>query len=109
MARLTHRSHPEFIPFLGPLDDAVVAALVLRHVLRTTDRSVLAEHWRGDPSTLDAITRSRNERIERPLTDLVEQPLPIGPVAGNRLGPEVDQPLMKVTGNGGGYSGEGAR
>ena len=32
---------PEFIPFLGPLDDAVVAALVLRHVLRTTDRSVL--------------------------------------------------------------------
>src|SRR4249919_621670 len=32
---------PEFIPFLGPLDDAVIAALVLRHVLRTTDRSVL--------------------------------------------------------------------
>ena len=48
---------PEFIPVLGPLDDAVVAALVLRHVLRTTDRSVLAEHWRGDPATLDSITR----------------------------------------------------
>jgi uncharacterized membrane protein YkvA (DUF1232 family) len=48
---------PEFIPVLGPLDDAVVAALVLRHVLRTTDRVVLAEHWRGDPATLDAITR----------------------------------------------------
>lgn len=51
---------PEFIPVLGPLDDAVVAALVLRHVLRTTDRSVLAEHWRGDPATLDVITRSRS-------------------------------------------------
>ena len=48
---------PEFIPVLGPLDDAVVAALVLRHVLRRTDRAVLAEHWRGDPATLDAITR----------------------------------------------------
>jgi uncharacterized membrane protein YkvA (DUF1232 family) len=47
---------PEFIPVLGPLDDAVVAALVLRHVLRTTDRAVLREHWRGDPATLDAIT-----------------------------------------------------
>ena len=35
---------PEFIPVLGPLDDAVVAALVLRHVLRRTDRAVLAEH-----------------------------------------------------------------
>jgi uncharacterized membrane protein YkvA (DUF1232 family) len=55
---------PEFIPFLGPLDDAVVAALVLRHVLRTTDRSVLAEHWRGATSTLDAITRT-NVRRER--------------------------------------------
>ena len=56
---------PEFIPFLGPLDDAVVAALVLRHVLRTTDRSVLTVHWRGDPATLDAITRSRSDRSER--------------------------------------------
>ena len=56
---------PEFIPFLGPLDDAVVAALVLRHVLRTTDRSVLTVHWRGDPATLDVITRSRSDRSER--------------------------------------------
>ena len=61
---------PEFIPFLGPLDDAVVAALVLRHVLRTTDRSVLTVHWRGDPATLDVITRSRSDRSERTPDDL---------------------------------------
>lgn len=61
---------PEFIPFLGPLDDAVVAALVLRHVLRTTDRSVLTLHWRGDPATLDVITQSRSDRSERTPTDL---------------------------------------
>jgi uncharacterized membrane protein YkvA (DUF1232 family) len=48
---------PEFIPVVGPLDDAIVAALVLRHVLRRTDRQVLADHWRGEPSTLDAIIR----------------------------------------------------
>ncbi|HEX9123514.1 MAG TPA: DUF1232 domain-containing protein [Actinomycetota bacterium] len=48
---------PEFIPVAGPLDDAIVAALVLRHVLRRTDRSVLADHWRGDAATLDAIIR----------------------------------------------------
>ena len=35
---------PEFIPVLGPADDVIVAALVLRHVLKRTDRSVLAEH-----------------------------------------------------------------
>jgi uncharacterized membrane protein YkvA (DUF1232 family) len=48
---------PEFIPVAGPLDDAIVAALVLRHVLRHTDRQVLAEHWRGDPAILNRILR----------------------------------------------------
>ena len=49
---------PEFIPVIGPLDDALVAALVLRHVLRRTDRTVLLDHWRGDPSTLDLLAGS---------------------------------------------------
>jgi uncharacterized membrane protein YkvA (DUF1232 family) len=53
---------PEFIPIAGPLDDVIVAALVLRHVLRRTDRSVLFEHWRGDPATLEAIVRGRQAR-----------------------------------------------
>jgi uncharacterized membrane protein YkvA (DUF1232 family) len=48
---------PEFVPVAGPLDDAIVAALVLRHVLRRTDRSVLADHWRGEPATFDALVR----------------------------------------------------
>lgn len=51
---------PEFIPVVGPLDDAIVAALMLRHVVRRTDRSVLSEHWRGDPATLDAIIPPRS-------------------------------------------------
>ena len=49
---------PEFIPVLGPADDLIVAALVLRHVLKRTDRSLLAEHWRGDPAILDRIAGS---------------------------------------------------
>ena len=48
---------PEFVPVLGPLDDAVVAALVLRHVLRTAGPEVIGEHWRGDASTLQRILR----------------------------------------------------
>jgi uncharacterized membrane protein YkvA (DUF1232 family) len=48
---------PEFVPVAGPLDDAIVAALVLRHVLRRTDRAVLADHWHGEAATLDAIIR----------------------------------------------------
>jgi uncharacterized membrane protein YkvA (DUF1232 family) len=46
---------PEFIPIAGPLDDAIVAALVLRHVLRRSGAEVVAEHWRGDQATLNLI------------------------------------------------------
>ncbi len=46
---------PEFIPIAGPLDDAVVAALVLRHVLRRSGADVVGDHWRGNPATLDRI------------------------------------------------------
>lgn len=48
---------PEFIPVLGALDDAVVAGLVLRHVVRRAGADVIAEHWQGDAETLDAILR----------------------------------------------------
>jgi uncharacterized membrane protein YkvA (DUF1232 family) len=48
---------PEFLPVVGPLDDAIVAALVLRHVLKTAGREPVEEHWRGDPATLARILR----------------------------------------------------
>jgi uncharacterized membrane protein YkvA (DUF1232 family) len=46
---------PDFIPIAGQVDDAIVAAAVLRFVLGSTERSVLYEHWRGDPRTLDRV------------------------------------------------------
>ena len=49
---------PEFIPFLGPLDDAVVAALILRRLVRTAGREVVEEHWRGDPATIARLLRA---------------------------------------------------
>ena len=49
---------PEFLPVLGPLDDAVVAALILHHLLKEAGEDVLREHWRGDPATLDRLLRS---------------------------------------------------
>ncbi len=56
---------PEFIPILGPLDDAVVAALILRHLVRTTGADVVAEHWRGDQATLDRLLRLVGSRTVR--------------------------------------------
>jgi uncharacterized membrane protein YkvA (DUF1232 family) len=48
---------PEFIPVLGPLDDALLAALVVRHLVRRAGREVVAEAWPGDPATLDRMLR----------------------------------------------------
>ena len=56
---------PEFIPVLGPLDDAVVAALILRHLLRTAGEDVVAEYWRGDPATLTRLLRLASTRSRR--------------------------------------------
>lgn len=38
---------PEFIPILGPLDDVVVAVLVLRHVRRNVGLEELRRRWPG--------------------------------------------------------------
>jgi uncharacterized membrane protein YkvA (DUF1232 family) len=58
---------PEFIPVAGPLDDAVVAVLILRHILKKAGRDVVAEHWRGDPAVLERLLRLTG--VNRPNRD----------------------------------------
>lgn len=48
---------PEFVPVIGPLDDAVVAAIVLRRLVKTAGRQVMQDHWRGQDQTLDRLLR----------------------------------------------------
>ena len=48
---------PEFLPGIGPLDDAVVAGLVLRHIVKRAGPDMVKDHWRGDPRTLNVILR----------------------------------------------------
>ena len=49
---------PEFLPGVGALDDAVVAGLVLRHVVKRAGPDVVKEHWRGDPKTIGLMLRA---------------------------------------------------
>jgi len=48
---------PEFVPVIGPLDDVIVTALMLRHLVKRAGRETVIEHWRGDPSTLATVFR----------------------------------------------------
>lgn len=46
---------PEFLPVIGPLDDAVVVALAFRYAARRVPREVLVEAWAGEPHVLERL------------------------------------------------------
>lgn len=48
---------PEFIPVLGPVDDAVVAVLVLRYVRRRMGMEALRSRWAGTPEGFALLSR----------------------------------------------------
>jgi uncharacterized membrane protein YkvA (DUF1232 family) len=43
---------PDFIPFLGEVDDVYLLVLALRRLLQNAGRTVLLAHWTGDPEEL---------------------------------------------------------
>jgi len=47
---------PDFIPVLGPLDDVVVAVIVLRYVRRQLGEPELRRRWSGTPEGFRLLT-----------------------------------------------------
>jgi uncharacterized membrane protein YkvA (DUF1232 family) len=43
---------PDFIPFLGEVDDVYLLVLALRRLMENAGRAVLLAHWTGEPSEL---------------------------------------------------------
>jgi len=48
---------PDFLPVIGQLDDAVLAVLAVRSVVRGAGRDVVAELWPGSPAGLAVVLR----------------------------------------------------
>lgn len=49
---------PDFIPFVGYLDDVLLAALVVDGIVNWVDRGLLLKYWPGTPDSLERIARA---------------------------------------------------
>jgi uncharacterized membrane protein YkvA (DUF1232 family) len=50
---------PDFIPFLGEVDDIFVLVLALQRLIANAGRTVLLDHWMGDPKALSSLDLER--------------------------------------------------
>ena len=48
---------PDFIPVVGALDDAIVVAIALRLVVRTSGAEIVRDHWPGPEVSLGTVLR----------------------------------------------------
>jgi uncharacterized membrane protein YkvA (DUF1232 family) len=46
---------PEFLPVIGPVDDIIVVALLLRYAARSVPRHVVLEAWPGEPRMIERL------------------------------------------------------
>ena len=50
---------PDFIPFIGEIDDVFLLVLALQRLIANANRSVVLEHWMGDPKQLHSLDLER--------------------------------------------------
>ncbi|QJR34418.1 YkvA family protein [Gemmatimonas groenlandica] len=50
---------PDFIPFLGEIDDLFLLMTALQRLVANAGRTVLLDHWRGDPEELEDVNLAR--------------------------------------------------
>ncbi len=50
---------PDFIPFLGEVDDIFLMVLALQRLIANAGRAVVLDHWMGDPKQLGSLDLER--------------------------------------------------
>jgi uncharacterized membrane protein YkvA (DUF1232 family) len=49
---------PDFVPFLGYLDDALLLSVIVDGVVNHVDRALVLKYWPGTVSSLDKLSRA---------------------------------------------------
>jgi uncharacterized membrane protein YkvA (DUF1232 family) len=49
---------PDFIPWIGYVDDLLLAALVVDGLLNWVDRALILRYWPGSPESLERVARA---------------------------------------------------
>src|SRR5256885_12096564 len=47
---------PDFIPFIGQVDDSYLLALAILRLLNRADREVVLDHWKGEKDIKELVT-----------------------------------------------------
>ncbi len=76
---------PDFIPVVGRLDDALIAALVFRRIIRSNGPEILQEHWPGPEQSLRTILRLAGVRPDSNAPDKRTLPRPAQTSARKRV------------------------
>lgn len=50
---------PDFVPFIGEIDDVFVIVLALQRLISNAGREVVADHWMGEPGELSSLNLER--------------------------------------------------
>ena len=65
---------PDFIPFIGQVDDAYLLAISMLRLLNRADRNVVMDHWKGQPDIkelVDSIVRIAEFFLPRPVKNVL--------------------------------------
>lgn len=49
---------PDFIPFLGQIDDAYIVAIALQRLINSAGREVVKEYWEGNMDIFDSLQKA---------------------------------------------------
>jgi uncharacterized membrane protein YkvA (DUF1232 family) len=75
---------PDFIPFIGQVDDIYLVAIALLRLINRTSEEVVSDHWDGEVDIKSLVTTIANvaqfflpQRLRNVLTGQLERPAPV--------------------------------